>query len=116
MGGGLVTVIKGAGAFKGDVDIHLTPWQFAGVTGCGDLHGATASINEITANGNITPETAMNTVVTEQMGEGFDRGCAIDGHHLNIIPALFDNTAQDRSANAAKPVNSNTNCHAFPQD
>ena len=46
----------------------------------------------------------MNTVILQHVGIRIDSAQIIDGDHINILAATFDNTPQNQTANPSKPL------------
>ena len=53
----------------------------------------------------------MHRIEAQQMSIGFHRAQIVDCDDLNIVAVLFDDRAQDISANPPKPVDCNFNGH-----
>lgn len=53
----------------------------------------------------------MNAVITQKMCVGFDRAEIVDGDDLNVGAPRFHDGAKDVTANAAKTVDCDANCH-----
>jgi hypothetical protein len=53
----------------------------------------------------------MYAVIAQQVCVRFNRSEVVNGNDLNIFATRFGNGAQDIAADAAKPVNANTDCH-----
>ena len=53
----------------------------------------------------------MHAVITQKMCIGFDRAKIVDCDDLNVGAARFHDSAEDVTANAAKAVDCDANCH-----
>lgn len=53
----------------------------------------------------------MHAVIAEQVGVVLNAAKVVDGHRHHIGAAAFDNAAQDKTADPAKAINCDFNCH-----
>jgi hypothetical protein len=106
---GTVVAYENTGAFQCDIDI--APRQRGGVAlGC-DADRALAHIHRTIAQSDRAAKSTMDGVEFEQMCVCLKRGKIIDCDHLKVITTLFNQGAQDVSADAAKSVDCKFGCH-----
>ena len=59
----------------------------------------------------VAREAAVHTVKAQQMRIGFHRSEIVDADDLDILALGLGNGAQDIAADAAKPIDGNTDSH-----
>ncbi len=77
------------------------------------LMGAVAERDGVALDRDFTGEAAVHGIVAQQVGVGLDRAEVVDADDFDILAAAFGDGAQDVAADAAEPVNGNTNGHYF---
>src|SRR3954467_12660745 len=111
MRGGLVLRGEDAGAFHRDVDPEILPGQLRGIPLGGHLDLVAAAADRVAIDGHGAGETAMDAVEAKQMGIGLDRAEVVDADYLDVLAAGLGDGPQDVTADAAKTVDSDADCH-----
>src|SRR5690606_14813752 len=107
----LIATGKDTGAFKGNIDAFFLPWQFCRVAHSMNLDRAIANINRIAFDLYFLREATMDAVIAQQMRIGFHWTKIVDCDDLNIGAARFDDSAKNITADAAKTIDSDADCH-----
>ena len=102
---------KDAGAFERDIDAELAPRQFRRIALGGDADLAAADIHPVVAARDLAREAAMDAVILQQMRVGCDRAEVVNADHLDLGVLVLVGGSQNQTADAAKPVNRNSNGH-----
>ncbi len=100
-----------AGAFHDDVDFG--PGQIGRIADRGDLDRAATHIDRIAADRHRGRKAAMHAVIAQKVGIGLDRAQIIDGDHLDIGAARFDDGAQHVAPDATETVDGDLDCHGY---
>ena len=66
---------------------------------------------KVTLDLHLCREAAVDRVVAQQVGIGFDRAEIVDGNDFDVGAAGFDDSAEDIAADAAETVDGNLDCH-----
>ena len=100
-----------AGAFQRDVDAEILPRQLCRVAFGGDLDGAVADADGVALDRDRAREAAVHAVEAQQMRIGFHRTEIVDADDLDVLALGLGNGAQDIAADAAEPIDGNTDSH-----
>ena len=115
--GSLVAGGEDAGAFHRDVDAEFAVRQGCRILDRGDLDRLAAADDDgVAFDLHLGRETAVDRIVTQQMGVGLDRAEVVDGNDFDVGAAGFDDGAQNVAADAAKAVDGNfySHCSSLP--
>ncbi len=107
--GGLFPRRENAGALERDVDAELSPRQRCRVLDGGYLDRAVADIDRVALDRDLAGKAAVHGIEAQQMGVGLDRGEIVDGDDLDVVTPRFGNGAKHVAADAAEPVDTDTN-------
>ena len=109
---GFQTVIEGARAFQDH--IATLPIQLLRVIGRECLDRATAQVQRVTVDAHLVAKTAVNGVITQQVGVGFKRAGGVDLHHLNVVSRRLVDMRQCAAPDASEAVDTDGDHDAAP--
>ena len=107
----LVACGEDAGAFQSDIDAFFLPRQFSRVANSVNLDRSVADVDGVASDFHFLWKTTMNAVIAQKMRVSFHWAEIIDRNDLNVGAARLDDSAEDITADAAKTVNCDANCH-----
>ncbi|MHC2730800.1 hypothetical protein ACVIEO_004309 [Rhizobium leguminosarum] len=112
VGGSLVAGGEDAGAFHRDVDAEFAVRKRCRILDRRDLDRlAVADDDRVALDLHRCREAAVDRVVAQQVGVGFNRAEIVDGDDFDVGAAGFDDGAKDVAADAAETVDGNLDCH-----
>ncbi|MNL65641.1 hypothetical protein D3C87_1899970 [compost metagenome] len=112
MSSGLVAGGEDAGALERDVDTQFLVRQRCRIANGRNLDRlAAANDDRVAFDLHICRELAVDRIVAQQVGVGFNRAEVVDGNDFDIGAAGFDDGTQNIAADAAKAVNGNFYSH-----
>ena len=85
--------------------------QFLGIAHGGAEKSPVAGEDLVAVDFHFGGQLAVNGVVLKEMGVGLYRAEIVDRDHFDVPPVMLDDRAQNQAADAAKPIDGNTNGH-----
>ena len=110
VGLGLLAIGEESGGLDNDLSAELLPREVSGVALGKDLDGLAVNGDGVIVVADLTGETTHDGVVLQEVGQGLGVGEVVDGHDLEVS-TLFGEGAEEVTANAAKPVDTNLDGH-----
>ncbi len=100
-----------AGALDGDVDAQILVRQLGRILDRGDLNLVAGHRHDVAFHRNRSREAAVDGIVLQEMRIGRHRAEIVDRDDFDIATTRFHDGAQDQPADAAEPIDCNTNGH-----
>jgi len=104
------------GGFNHNIHTQIGPVQVGGVFFSEDAHHVTIHHDVAIDHFHVAAIVAVSGVVLKQVGVLFGVKQVIDGDDFQIFRIAFHHCFEDKTANAAKTIDTNFDCHNKPPE